>query len=160
MRKKQRIFLAGLILICAIAICLSACTQTFDGYMYSLDSAREQEANYREYDFLFTAEQENVVVDFLITGNELRIVKIVSRESILSNKKQFRIVATSVFNIDESIYESESNNKYYWISSGNKPIQVEWLVVSKHFNDSHENISGCEFTYMGEDFYLCYKIRK
>ncbi len=146
------------ILISALLILVfCSCSVTFDGYSYTLNHARTSEKKYYgEYDYLFTAEKENTIVDFLINGDYLHIIKIDIRGS--GSTAQYKVKSTASYLISNSLYNSETLDGYYWIQTGKYPIQVEWLVVTKKFNESHYKYDGFEFIYKDTECLLCYRI--
>ena len=89
---KKRLFVLSLILI--VTLLFASCTTTFDGYSYSIDDARKNEASfYEDYDYFFPTESDGYFIDFLICGKQLRIVKFDTKEQnyIVSNKEQSEI---------------------------------------------------------------------
>ena len=158
-RNRFRIFaIAGLLLISLplLIFNFSSCGKTFDGYSYSIDDARGGEKCYEAYDCIFTAEQNNTVVDFLINKNVLYVVKIDAKDG--GSNAKYKVSSVASYSIDESLYDSEVRGEYYWVQTGKTPIQVEWLVVNKEFNDAHEKYNGFDFIYKEKECVLCYKI--
>ncbi len=150
--KRKSLLLVVILLIFAF----SSCGKTFDGYSYTIDDARGGEKCYETYDYIFTAEQSNTVVDFLVNKNVLYVVKIDVKES--GSNAKYKVSSVASYSIDESLYDSEVRGEYYWIQTGKTPIQVEWLVVNKEFNDAHEKYNGFDFVYKEKECVLCYKI--
>lgn len=150
--KRKSLLLVVLLLIFAF----SSCGKTFDGYSYTIDDARKSQKCYETYDYIFTAEQSNTVVDFLISDGILYIAKIDVRDS--NSNAQYKVISVASYSIDESLYDSEVRGEYYWVQTGKTPIQVEWLVVNKEFNDAHEKYNGFNFVYKEKECVLCYKI--
>lgn len=145
---------AIMVLLLTVALC--ACNTTFDGYYYNLDDVRKVEKSYANCDYLFTVEHDDQIVDFIIKGETVSIIKIHCRGE--APHTQYRAKSTVTFPIEESLYDSQVRNKYYWNKSGNYPIQVEWLIVSKEFNDSRDKFMGFEFEYKDVLCCLCYRI--
>lgn len=149
--KKYFLFFAPLIL----TLLFSSCNVTFDGYYYHIDEARADEKIYLQYDYMFTTEREDKIVDFVINDGKLQISKIVCRNS--GGKTQYKAKAISAFIMDEHIASFNSNNGYHWSKTSNIPYQVEFCIVTKAFKDSHNEFECFEFEYDGIDYCLCYK---
>ena len=142
--------------ILILALLLSGCNVTFDGYYYNLDDARAAEKIYSEYDNIFTAKYEDKIVDFVICGDIMRISKIDCRGE--GEKTQYNIKSTSSYIIAEHIAEFNSDNDYHWTMTGNFCVQVEFAIVTKEFNASRDNYECFEFVYEDTTYCLCYKI--
>jgi hypothetical protein len=141
------------LIVVTLIICLCACNKTFDGYCYNLEDARNEEQKYYEqYDYLFTAEEEGIIIDFIIDGDQLHIVKIEITERDSNRLYWARSISTSF------IHNSEKNTEYEWNTTSNFVKQVEWLIVSKEFNQSHNNYQGFNFVYNDKQCVLCYRI--
>ena len=141
------------VIILAFMFNFFACSRTIDGYFYELDDARNEEQKYYEqYDYLFTAEEEGIIIDFIIDGDQLHIVKIEITERDSNRLYWARSISTSF------IHNSEKNTEYEWNTTSNFVKQVEWLIVSKEFNESHNNYQGFNFVYNDKQCVLCYRI--
>ena len=141
------------LIVVTLIICLCACNKTFDGYYYNLEDARNEEQKYYEqYDYLFTAEEEGIIIDFIIDGDQLHIVKIEITERNSNRLYWARSISTSF------IHNSEKNTEYEWNTTSNFVKQVEWLIVSKEFNESHNNYQGFNIVYNDKQCVLCYRI--
>ena len=141
------------VIILAFMFNFFACSRTIDGYFYELDDARNEEQKYYEqYDYLFTAEEEGIIIDFIIDGDQLHIVIIEITERDSNRLYWARSISTSF------IHNSEKNTEYEWNTTSNFVKQVEWLIVSKEFNESHNNYQGFNFVYNDKQCVLCYRI--
>ncbi len=120
----------------------SSCSTTFDGYSYSIEDARNSESFYDEYDYIFTIEQDDRVVDFLVHGDYLRILKFDCKEK--NGNMLYQIKSKSTFSISESLAHSETQGENVWLKTSNFPFQVEWRIVTQDVDLLQE---GFDFTY-------------
>ena len=138
-----------LLLILAITLVVSACTKTFDGYSYNIDDARNNEPSfYEEYDYFFITESNGYYIDFLICGEQLRIVKFDTKEQ--NKTTLYRINSKATFLIDEALLDNT------WAKTGAFPFQVKWRIIEK---DS-EVTEGFEFVYNNRTYMLQYHVDK
>ena len=69
-----------IIIISLFIIILNACS-TFDGYYYDLNKVREESKIYKNSDFTFTKETNNLIIDSVIKDNALYIIEIVIKDT-------------------------------------------------------------------------------
>ena len=149
MKNLSFILLLNLILL----LILTSCSTTFDGYSYNIDDARNHESSYYdEYDHIFTAENDGYLIDFLVCGEQLHIIKFDIKEQ--GNTTLYKIKNRSIFSINEALAYSKSENSEDWTKTGNLPFQVEWSIVEKNI----ETPKGFEFTYNNTECVLLYRI--
>ena len=138
--------------------CARSQSKTFDGYSYSLEDARAEETAYQKYDYLFTAQEENVVIDFIVDGDVICIVQIHYRGE--PPKTQYKVRSVTKMLISQNLYYSQTQDAYEWSTTGKYLIPVEWSAVSREFDDSHDKLGKFEFVYNDEPCRLCYRIGK
>lgn len=138
-------------LLCSLVF--TSCNTTFDGYSYSIVNTRNGESFYDEYDYIFTVDQEDRIVDFLIQGDYMRIIKIDCQEK--NRKKLYKIKNKSTFSISESLTYSQFHMDDTWIKTNNFPFQVEWMIVPKNSDSLQE---GFCFIYNDIECILLYRI--
>ena len=143
-------FLAFAILF---SLVFTSCSTTFDGYYYSVENAKNSESFYNQYDYIFTIEKENQIIDFIIDGNYMRIIKIECKEG--KDSLLYKIRNKSTFLINEILAYSDTYEEQVWIKTGNYPFQVEWSVSYK---TTEKNEEGFDFTYNGMECVLLYRI--
>lgn len=145
-----------IVLVLLLSLIFTSCT-TIDGYSYSIEDARNSQSFYAkfydDYDYIFTAEQENRIVDFLICGDYVRIIKIDCKEN--NGKRLYKIKGASTSSISESLSHSESQREEAWTKTSNFLFQVEWMIVTKNTDSLQE---GFDFTYNGKECVLLYRI--
>lgn len=147
MKIKYMLFVLLLLLV------FTSCGTTFDGYSFSIEDARKSESFYNEYDYIFTVEQENRIVDFLIYDDYVRVIKIDCKEK--KNKKLYEIKNKSTFLISESLLCSEVQREDAWTKTSNFPFQVEWMILPKTTESLQE---GFCFIYNDIECMLLYRI--
>ena len=109
------------------------------------------------YDYIFTKEQENAVIDFIIKGDELHIVQLKAVKRF--SKPRYRVRDTSSYIIQQSISRCENADDYYWTNSTKLTVvNFDWCIVTKDFNITHSNYPSFEFQYGGVEYNLCYII--
>ena len=141
---KKILFL--LLLILSLIFVFTSCSTTFDGYSYNIDDARKNESSfYEDYDYFFPTESNGYYIDFLICGEQLRIVKFDTKEQNKTTLYQIKSKAT--FLIDEALLDDT------WTKTGSFPCQVEWRIIEK---DS-EATEGFEFIYNNRTYMLQYR---
>ena len=147
------------ILVILLVFVLSSCSQTFNGYSYNLEDARRVENCYNEHDYLFTVEQEGAIVDFVINGDLLHIIIIDCQKHSSNTLYRVKSHYTSMIN-ENTIASEDGQETYFWAKTGNYPypLQVEWLITSKEFYDSHQDYTGFNFIYNDTEYVLCYQI--
>ena len=106
MKGKCMLFILLLSFVC------TSCGVNFYGYSYSIEDARKNESFYDEYDYLFTIEQENLAVDFLICGEYIRILKFDCKYEY--GRKVYNIKNISTFFIAENIIYEEDPGEDAW----------------------------------------------
>ena len=141
------------VLIILLLFVFTSCNTTFDGYSYNIQDARSEESFFDEYDYIFTIEQEKNVIDFLIQGDYLRIIKFDCKER--NGNMLYQIKSKATFSISETLAYSESKSENVWIKTSNFPFQVEWSIVAKDADVLQE---GFEFVYNGIEYVLLYRI--
>ena len=141
-----------------IILCLTTVScKTIDGYHYDLDDARSESKLYNDYDYIFTKEQENAVIDFIIKGDELHIVQLKAVKRF--SKPRYRVRDTSSYIIQQSISRCKKADDYYWTNSTKLTVvNFDWCIVTKNFNITHSNYPSFEFQYGGVEYSLCYVI--
>ena len=139
------------VLLCSLFF--ASCSTTFDGYNYNIEHARNSESFYNKYDYIFTVEQDDCIVDFLINGDYVRIIKIDCKEN--NGKQLYKIKSKYTSSINESLSYSETHGDNAWIKTSNFPFQVEWMIVTKNIDDLQE---GFDFTYNDIECVLLYRI--
>ena len=145
------------LIVVTLIICLCACNKTFDGYYYNLEDARNEEQKYYEqYDYLFTAEEEGIVVDFIIDGEQINIISFRTREH--TDNTQYRLTHIHSTVLSYNINSFKDENQYVWEKEGLWENLLEWSIVTEAFNKSHDNYKGFRFSYNENEFYLCYRI--
>lgn len=147
MKRKCMLFILLLSFVC------TSCGVNFYGYSYSIEDARKNESFYDEYDYLFTIEQENLAVDFLICGEYIRILKFDCKYEY--GRKVYNIKNISTFFIAENIIYEEDPGEDAWNKSGNRPFQVEWLITTKNIDDAQGYFN---FVYNEKECILSYRI--
>lgn len=154
---RKRISLLTSTFICvSLLFMLSSCI-TSDCYYSNLDDARNEKEQYKDYDYLFTVETEDAIIDFIIQDNILYIVGI---DVIYQNNspKYYAKEVSSRF-IDDYIYEFNQKNKYNWNYSSKLTIkEYRWCIVSEYFNNSNDNLVSFDFYYNNELYSLCYDL--
>lgn len=140
-------------LILLLSLVFASCSTTFDGYSYSIESVRNSESCYEKYDYIFTAEQENFIADFLISGDSIRIIKIDRKEK--NDKVLYKIKNKSTFTISESLNNSKVQGDDAWIKTGNYPFQVEWMIATENTDGLQD---GFKFIYNDTECVLLYRI--
>lgn len=143
----------SILFILLMSLVFTSCDTTFDGYRYSIESVRNSEPFYDEYDYIFTAERENFIVDFLVSGDFVRIIKIDSKEE--NGKLLYKIKNKSTFSISESLDNSQAQGDDAWTKTGNFPFQVEYMIVPKSIDGLQE---GFNFIYNNTECILLYRI--
>lgn len=147
--KRKLVFVISFLLI------LTSCSTTFDGYSYSIESARKGDAFYGKYydayDYIFTVEQEKYVFDFLICGDSLRILKFDCKER--NGKMLYQIKSESTFLISESLPQPGVQKEPEWIKTGKFPFQIEFLITT-----GEKSSDGFDFTYNDIEYVLLYRI--
>ena len=146
-----------LCILCLLLI-FSSCSKTFDGYSYSLEDERKSEKVYNSYDYFFTAEQDNVIVDFLIRDGLLHIVKIDCKEQ--GSKTVYKVKSTASYSVVEALAYFEKTGKVHWVQTGKFPAQVEWTIVTENVPDAQQADEGFEFFYNDTLCILYYRILK
>lgn len=145
------------VIIVTLIICFCSCNKTFDGYYYNLEDARNEEQKYYEqYDYLFTAEEEDILVDFIIDGEQINIISFRTRER--NDKIQYRLTDIHSTILSYNINSFKDENQYVWEKEGLWENLLEWSVVTEEFNKSHNNYKGFSFSYNENEFFLCYRI--
>lgn len=142
-----------ILLILLLSLICTSCGALFYGYSYSIEDARKKEPLYDEYDYLFTIEQENLVVDFLICGEYIRVLKFDCKYEY--GHKLYKIKSSSTFLISENLTYSEDPEENAWNKTGNWPFQVEWMITTKNIDSEHENF---KFMYNDIECALLYRI--
>ncbi|MBE6681867.1 MAG: hypothetical protein E7600_06260 [Ruminococcaceae bacterium] len=138
----------------SIIFLFCSCGVTFDGYRSNLDEERKASGYYDEYNYLFTVQKDDYIVDFVVYDEHYSIITIYTRGE---NNKQYNVRSCSTGSISASLYYTNELDKYYWVEHWNMPFKKSILIVSKSYNDSHEKLNGFEFEYRGEPHLLCYK---
>lgn len=148
--------IAALFVMMVLCLTTASC-KTIDGYHYDLDDARSESKLYNDYDYIFTKEQENAVIDFIIKGDELHIVQLKAVKRF--SKPRYRVRDTSSYIIQQSISRCENADDYYWTNSTKLTVvNFDWCIVTKDFNITHSNYPSFEFQYGGVEYNLCYII--
>ncbi len=148
--------IAALFVMMVLCLTTASC-KTIDGYHYDLDDARSESKLYNNYDYIFTKEQENAVIDFIIKGDELHIVQLKAVKRF--SKPRYRVRDTSSYIIQQSISRCENADDYYWTNSTKLTVvNFDWCIVTKDFNITHSNYPSFEFQYGGVEYSLCYVI--
>lgn len=148
--------IAALFVMMVLCLTTVSC-KTIDGYHYDLDDARSESKLYNNYDYIFTKEQENAVIDFIIKGDELHIVQLKAVKRF--SKPRYRVRDTSSYIIQQSISRCENADDYYWTNSTKLTVvNFDWCIVTKDFNITHSNYPSFEFQYGGVEYNLCYII--
>ena len=139
------------VLLCLLVF--TSCSTTFDGYNYNIEDARNSDSLYDKYDYIFTVEQDDRIVDFLINGDYVRVIKIDCKEN--NGKQLYKIKNKSTFLINESLAYSETHGDNAWVKTDNFPFQVEWMIVTKNVGNLQD---GFDFIYNDIDCVLLYRI--
>lgn len=152
---KNRCAATNFIIISLFIIILNACS-TFNGYYYDLNKVREESKIYKNSDFTFTKETNNLIIDSVIKDNALYIIEIVIKNT--DNKLKYKIKHTSSFSIEESIAQFSKSPEYIWNKSSElSPAEYSWCIVSKDFNDKHNCYLSYEFIYASNTYNLIYR---
>ncbi len=136
-----------------LALLMTGCTKTFDGYYYDIEDARAFEKDiYRECDHLFTVSYEDGMLDFVLQEQTLYIVQYVTR----NEETQYHLKNTAKYTIG---MELSGGQAYIWSQSTKFAAHpYKWCIVEKEFNESHDNAKAFEFTYQEKTYHLCYEI--
>ncbi len=151
---KRKYLLLVLSLILALAM-FASCAITLDGYSRDVEHARKAEDVYKSYDYIFSAEHDNGVVDFLIDGESLSIVKIIRTER--NGKELYKVKCASTFQLDGLVGGAGASEVSYWEKTWDSIIEVEFAVIR---NDGTARENSFSFKYNGNDYLLLYRMGK
>lgn len=125
-------------------------------YYYDVNDARRTTEFYDEAEYLFTWDLDEVVIDFAMKDDELRVVEMLTKDADTNVK--YRIKGSRVFSIEREIDRFHQMPEYHWDNSAQRlKIQYAWCIVSKEFNDANGQFSAYEFNYEGTPYCLCYQ---
>ena len=150
----MRKFLLYFSVIALFLVSLTACG-TIDGYYYNVDDARKENKAYKEADYIFTEEAEDVITDFVLKDHILYIIEIDCQKAI--NKVKYSIRAEHRYAIEEHIYVFNKEPKYNWTNSTKLSLkEYNWCIVSEEFNKNNDKLPSFNFIYDNESYDLCY----
>ena len=140
-----------------IAMILTSCKGFHDYYYPTLDDAREPEKLYETTDEFFTVDADTAVLDFIIEEKKIHVIEIERKNS--ADESRYKVRRTSSYLLKEEIAIFNQKNDYYWTNSTKFSFaEYSWCVVTKDFNDSHDNVAAFEFEFENECYALCYLI--
>ena len=140
-----------------IAMILTSCKGFHDYYYPTLDDAREPEKLYETTDEFFTVDADTAVLDFIIEEKKIHVIEIERKNS--ADESRYKVRLTSSYLLKEKIAIFNQKNDYYWTNSTKFSFaEYSWCVVTKDFNDSHDNVAAFEFEFENECYALCYLI--
>ena len=129
------------------------------GYYGKISWAREAEELYIDVECVFSSETAEEVVDFVIKGNTLNIVKIACRKNLVS-RKSYCIDGFSTYYLDKIISDYRQTNECNWITDAKwfSKTEVKWCIESVSSDLYDKSDYSFEFNYNGEEYRLCYQI--
>ncbi len=139
-----------------LTLLLTSCA-SFGGYSPTLEDARKSDLarkHHKEYDHLFTAENEIGAADFIISGDSLVIIK------YNHTAYGYKAVATSKFSIP-SLLQSSAENSTDLLSTGKLPgssFAVKFIIAPSNPAQEFVGYESFNFTYKGTGCTLFYKI--
>ena len=155
MIKKSGIVIVTVLIL--IAVFFTSCKGFHDYYYPTLDEAREPEKLYETTGELFTVDADTAVLDFIIDGEKIHVIEIERKNSGDNSRYKVRIKVSCLLTEEIAIFKQK--NDYYWTNSTKFSFaEYSWCIVSKSFNDSHDNIEAFEFDFENERYALCYII--
>lgn len=137
---------------------LSSCGMWINTSWYgSLDAARNEREYSRYYKddvTIYTKEVEGGYIDFIFNEDIMRNVCIVQKDG----KNLFKVQSSPSCSLSERIQIFNSKQDYYYYNSiKGEVLKYSWCIVTKEFNESHENLDAYEFEYNNQLYHLCVK---
>ena len=147
MPRKNGVIIATIFIL--LAMLLTSCKGFHDYYYPTLDDARKQKTHYENKDEFFTVDANTAVLDFIIEGEKIHVIEIERKNSGDNSRYKVRIVASYLLTDEIAIFNQK--NDYYWTNSTKFSFaEYSWCVVTKDFNDSHDNVAAFEFEFENE----------
>lgn len=141
------------------------------GYYYDIDDLREKidkdnkksatnPTYYENCDYLFSKDFGDIIVDFVISGDRMAIVRIGCSEE-KETRKYGWLSYESMRSVTSGVKSDEEPN---WrvvlpgLASSADSTRVKWCVVSETSKFYDESYGSFKFSYGGETFYIMYGI--